>query len=189
LTTDHDAHLGRVHEDGFTYVLGRSNDLIIRGGHTIDPVVIEHALLAHPEVTGANAVGRPDPCSGEAPVAYVTVRAGSTGTGRTIRDWVSGRMSERAATPTEVTIVDALPVTAVGKTNKAALRADATAREVRSALINAGISIADDSVVCVPTTRSLDVVVRGPDNQHLRAAIRVVLERYPLRWRFSQAQR
>jgi fatty-acyl-CoA synthase len=188
LTTDHDARTGHIDKDGFIHVLGRSNDLIIRGGHTIDPVVIEHALLAHSEVTGANAVGRPDPCSGEAPVAYVTLRAGSTSTGRTIRDWVSGRMSERAATPTEVTVVDALPVTAVGKTNKAALRADATAREVRSALINAGISIADDRVVCVPTARSFDVVVRVPDNQHLRAAISAALERYPLRWRFGPVQ-
>jgi hypothetical protein len=48
--------------------VGRANDLIIRGGTNIDPVVIERALLAHPGVTGANAVGRPDPCSGEAPV-------------------------------------------------------------------------------------------------------------------------
>jgi fatty-acyl-CoA synthase len=149
LTTDHDAHPGRDDKDDFIHV-GRASDLIIRGGNNIDPVVIERALLAHPEVTGANAVGRPDPCSGEAPVAYVTLRAGSNSTGRTIRDWVSGRISQRAATPTEVTVVDALPVTAVGKTNKSALQADATAREVRSALINAGIPIADDSVVCVP---------------------------------------
>jgi fatty-acyl-CoA synthase len=187
LTTDHDAHLGRDDKDGFIHV-GRASDLIIRGGNNIDPVVIERALLAHPEVTGANAVGRPDPCSGETPVAYVTLRDGSTSTGRTIRDWVSGRISQRAATPTEVTVVDALPVTAVGKTNKAALRADATVREVRSALINAGISIAADSVVCVPTTHSLDVVVDVPDNQHLRTAISVALDRYPLRWRFSRVQ-
>ena len=151
MTTDHDAHLGRVDKDGFIHV-GRASDLIIRGGNNIDPVVIEHALLAHPEVTG-------------------------------------GRIPQRAATPTEVTIVDTLPVTAVGSPNKVALRADAIAREVRSALVNAGISISDDCVVWVLTTRSLDVVVYVPDNQHLRTAISVALKRYPLRWRFSQAQR
>jgi fatty-acyl-CoA synthase len=135
LTTDHDAHPGRVDKDSFIHVPGRASDLNIRGGNNIDAVVIEHVLLAHPEVTGANAVGRPDPCSGEAPVAYVTLRDGSTSTGRTIRDWVSGRISQRAAAPTEVTIV--------------------------------GV----------------------PDNQHLRTAISVALDRYPLRWRFSEAQR
>jgi fatty-acyl-CoA synthase len=188
LTTDRDAHLGRVDEDGFIHV-GRASDLIIRGGNNIDPVVIERALLAHPEVTGANAVGRPDRCSGEAPVAYATLGGGSTSTVRTIRDWVSGHISQRAATPTEVAVVDALPVTAVGNPNRLALWADATVREVRSALINAGISIADDSVVCVPTSHSLDIVMDVPDNQNLRTAITLALDRSPLRWRFSQAQR
>jgi fatty-acyl-CoA synthase len=56
LTTDHDAPLGRDDTDGVIHV-GRARDLIIRGGNTIDPVVIEHALLAHPQVTGATAVG------------------------------------------------------------------------------------------------------------------------------------
>jgi acyl-CoA synthetase (AMP-forming)/AMP-acid ligase II len=59
--TDHDAHLGRIDKDSFIHVPGRATDLIIRGGNNIDPVVIEHALRAHPEVTAANAVGRPRP--------------------------------------------------------------------------------------------------------------------------------
>lgn len=83
MTTDHDAHLDRDDKDGFIHV-GRASDLIIRGGNNIDPVVIERALLAHPEVTGA--------------------------------------------------------------------------------------------------------VVDVPDNQHLRTAISVALDRYPLRWRFSRVQ-
>ena len=52
--------LARVDDDGFVHLVGRAKDLIIRGGHNIDPAVIENALLAHPAVTAAQAVGRPD---------------------------------------------------------------------------------------------------------------------------------
>ncbi|MEJ8672441.1 hypothetical protein WKI71_41260 [Streptomyces sp. MS1.AVA.1] len=52
--------LGYLDEDGFLHLTGRAKDLIIRGGHNIDPRVIEDALLAHPAVTGAQAVGQPD---------------------------------------------------------------------------------------------------------------------------------
>ena len=63
--------LGQVDDGGFVYLTGRAKDLIIRGGHNIDPTVIEDALLAHPAVRAAAAVGRPDRHSGEVPVAYV----------------------------------------------------------------------------------------------------------------------
>ncbi len=63
----------RVDEDGFVHLTGRAKDLIIRGGHNIDPAIIEDALLAHPQVTAASAVGRPDVHAGEVPVAYVTL--------------------------------------------------------------------------------------------------------------------
>ena len=62
---------GSVDADGFVYLTGRAKDLIIRGGHNIDPRVIEEALLRHPAVAAAAAVGRPDRHSGEVPVAYV----------------------------------------------------------------------------------------------------------------------
>ena len=73
--------LGSVDADGFVYLTGRAKDLIIRGGHNIDPRVIEDALLATPRVRGAVAVGRPDRHSGEVPVAYV-VPAGPAGSTR-----------------------------------------------------------------------------------------------------------
>ena len=68
--------LARLDEDGFIYLTGRAKDLIIRGGHNIDPAIIEDALLAHPQVTAAAAVGRPDVHAGEVPVAYVTLAPG-----------------------------------------------------------------------------------------------------------------
>ena len=73
--------LGMVDDGGFVYLTGRAKDLIIRGGHNIDPRVIEEALLRHPGVRGAAAVGRPDRHSGEVPVAYV-VPAGPAGSTR-----------------------------------------------------------------------------------------------------------
>jgi fatty-acyl-CoA synthase len=69
--------LARIDADGFVYLAGRDKDLIIRGGHNIDPAIIEDALLAHPQVTAASAVGRPDVHAGEVPVAYVTLEGGS----------------------------------------------------------------------------------------------------------------
>ncbi|MGA9834526.1 MAG: AMP-binding protein, partial [Trebonia sp.] len=63
--------LGSVDVDGFVYLAGRAKDLIIRGGHNIDPRTIEEALLRHPAIRAAAAVGRPDRHSGEVPVAYV----------------------------------------------------------------------------------------------------------------------
>ena len=69
--------LARVDADGFVHLTGRAKDLIIRGGHNIDPAVIESVLLAHPAVTAAQAVGRPDVHAGEVPVAFVTLAPGA----------------------------------------------------------------------------------------------------------------
>ncbi|MGI5132257.1 acyl-CoA synthetase [Pseudonocardia sp. CA-107938] len=126
--------LARIDADGFVHLAGRAKDLIIRGGHNIDPATIEDALLAHPEVTAASAVGRPDPHAGEVPVAYVTCAPGATVTEEELLAWAVGRVPERAAAPKAVTVLDALPVTAVGKPYKLALRADATRRAIAEAL-------------------------------------------------------
>ena len=126
--------LGSVDENGFVHLRGRAKDLIIRGGHNIDPAIIEDALLAHPQVTGAAAVGRPDPHAGEVPVAYVTLAPGTEASEEDLREWAAARVAERAAAPKSVTVIDALPVTAVGKPYKLALRADAARRELTEAL-------------------------------------------------------
>ena len=126
--------LARLDADGFVHLAGRAKDLIIRGGHNIDPALIEDVLLAHPQVTAAGAVGRPDEHSGEVPVAYVTLVHGATVTEDELRAWAAERVPERAAAPKAVTVLDALPVTDVGKPYKLALRADATRRAIAEAL-------------------------------------------------------
>ena len=126
--------LARIDDDGFVYLVGRAKDLIIRGGHNIDPAVIENTLLAHPAVTGAQAVGRPDIHSGEVPVAFVTLTPGAVTTSQELRDWARDHVPEPAAAPKAVTILYALPMTHVGKAFKPALRAMAAGEAVAEAL-------------------------------------------------------
>ncbi len=126
--------LASVDEEGFIYLAGRAKDLIIRGGHNIDPALIEDALLGHPDVTAAAAVARPDAHSGEVPVGFVTVRAGAAVTGDELAAFAGEHISERAAAPKSVTIIDAIPVTDVGKPYKVPLRAIAAEHAVAEAL-------------------------------------------------------
>ncbi|MFF4544668.1 AMP-binding protein [Streptomyces sp. NPDC001406] len=125
--------LGYLDEYGFLHLTGRAKDLIVRGGHNIDPRVIEDALLAHRAVTGAQAVGQPDGRAGEVPAAYVTLCDGTVGEDD-LRAWAAAHVSEAAAAPKAVRVLDALPVTAVGKPYKLALRADATRRVLTEVL-------------------------------------------------------
>ena len=148
--------LGPVDDDGFVHLAGRAKDLIIRGGHNIDPAVIEDALLAHPAVTAAAAVGRPTCTPARCRSRYVTLAAGAAVTAADeLRDWAADRVAEQAAAPKAVTVLDALPVTAVGKPYKPALRAEATREAVADALAGmpcvAGVrgAVEDGAVVAV----------------------------------------
>jgi fatty-acyl-CoA synthase len=148
--------LGYLDEDGFLHLTGRAKDLIIRGGHNIDPGVIEDALLSHPAVTAAQAVGQPDQRAGEVPVAYVTV-TDPTVTEDDLRAWAAAHDSEAAAAPKAVRVLDALPGTAVGKPYKLPLRADAARRvltEVLDAIdgVQAVAAEADSGSVTVTVT-------------------------------------
>ena len=151
--------LARLDADGFVHLAGRVKDLIIRGGHNIDPALIEDALLAHPQVTAAGAVGRPDEHAGEVTVAYVTLAPGATATEADLLAWAAERVPERAAVPKAVTVLDALPVTDVGKPYKLALRADATRRAIDEALapfdgVTVDAVIEDGTVVAAVTLPS-----------------------------------
>ncbi|MFW2237916.1 AMP-binding protein [Rhodococcus opacus] len=122
--------LGTVDDDGFVWVSGRSKDLIIRGGHNIDPRDIEEALGSHPAVEMVAAVGRPDQAKGEMPVAYVQLKAGSVAESTELLQFCREHVQEKAATPVHVTVLDRLPLTPVGKISKPALRALALKEEV-----------------------------------------------------------
>jgi len=118
----HTGDVGRFDADGFLYVVDRLKDLIIRNGFNVYPRDVEDVLLAHPEVTAAAVVGRPDPKVGEEVVAFVSVRAGSTLTPDGLRAFSKEHISG-AKYPREIRIVDAIPLTSVLKTDRKALRA------------------------------------------------------------------
>lgn len=126
--------LGRVDADGYIWLTGRSKDLIIRGGHNIDPQMIEEALHKHPAVAMAAAVGKPDEKAGELPVVYVQLKPGVQASEAELLEHAATHIPERAAVPKDAWIIDAIPLTAVGKTFKPALRFDAITRVYRAAL-------------------------------------------------------
>ncbi|TQC43082.1 acyl-CoA synthetase [Rhodococcus sp. WS4] len=173
--------LARVDSDGFIYLVGRAKDVIIRGGHNIDPAVIEDALLGHPQVTAASAVGRPDAHAGEVPVAYVTVAADAGVTAHELQAWAGERVPERAAAPKAVTILPALPVTAVGKLYKLALRADATRRELERALATvAGIGSIHASVEDGSLLATVEI-----DGSASEPTVKAILDRYAINWKVT----
>jgi fatty-acyl-CoA synthase len=126
--------LGRRDADGYVWLTGRAKDLIIRGGHNIDPAVAEAALSQHPDVALVAVVGRPDADLGERPIAYVTLRLGRSPTDAALLEFARGAVSERAAAPAAVTVIESMPVTAVGKIYKPELRRLATQDAIDDAL-------------------------------------------------------
>jgi fatty-acyl-CoA synthase len=152
--------LGRVDADGYVWLTGRSKDLIIRGGHNIDPVVIEEALTRHPGVETAAAVGLPDTYAGELPMAFVQRRPGAEVTAEELREFCRREVPERAAVPVQVVLIPVMPVTGVGKIYKPALRLQAAQLAFEAALaplrgdgVTAGVTVRGD-----PTHGMLAVV-------------------------------
>ena len=126
--------LGRLDEDGYLWITGRAKDLIIRGGHNIDPAAIEEILFQHPAVAFAAVVGQPDAYAGELPLAYVQPKPESKATPMELLEYLRERTPERAAVPVRVILVEAMPQTAVGKVFKPQLRWDAAQRVFTDAL-------------------------------------------------------
>lgn len=130
--------LGRIDTDGYLWITGRAKDLIIRGGHNIDPAEIEEALLGHSAVGFAGAIGQPDVHSGELPCAFVELVEGGKVTAEELIEHCKVHVHERAAQPKHITIMDELPKTAVGKVFKPDLRKQAITRVFDGALTKAG---------------------------------------------------
>ncbi|WP_371157354.1 acyl-CoA synthetase [Jannaschia sp. 2305UL9-9] len=139
--------LGRIDADGYLWITGRAKDLIIRGGHNIDPAEIEEALAGHPDVAMAGAIGQPDAFAGELPCAYVELVAGATVTPEDLSKHCATHVHERAARPKHIEILDELPKTAVGKVFKPDLRRRAITRIYDAALSEAGLNARVQEVV------------------------------------------
>ncbi len=126
--------LGHVDAQGRVYLTGRAKDVIIRGAHNIDPTMIEEAFCAHPAVQSCAAVGEPDAYAGELPVIFLTLRPGAQASAADILDAVAPKIGERVAVPRRVTILEAMPLTAIGKLYKPALRLRAIEQAYTEAL-------------------------------------------------------
>ena len=114
--------LGRIDEDGYFYHGGRADDVIISAGWTMSAVEIEDAILKHPQVREAAAIGVADPLRGQVVKAFVvTDRAGDEAFQHEIQDVVRQRLSHHEY-PRVVSFVTELPKTPAGKVNRKVLR-------------------------------------------------------------------
>jgi fatty-acyl-CoA synthase len=135
--------LGRIGADGEVYVTGRAKDVIIRGGHNIDPASIEDVALTFPGVSLAAAVGQPDPYAGETPILFVAPSPGQTIDQVALTDHVQAGVAEAPARPRAIVVIDEMPVTPVGKIFKPRLREIAAENAARELLAHAlpGVTI------------------------------------------------
>jgi acyl-CoA synthetase (AMP-forming)/AMP-acid ligase II len=156
--------LGRMDEDGYLWVTGRAKDLIIRGGHNIDPAQIEEVLAGHEAVGFVGAIGQPDAHAGEIPCAYVELVAGGSVTPEALISFANERLTERAAQPKYIEILPELPKTAVGKVFKPALRKSAITRVYNTMLAEAGLDAQVESVVEDKQRGLVAQVVGGADD-------------------------
>ncbi|MGZ8260095.1 MAG: acyl-CoA synthetase, partial [Caldimonas sp.] len=179
--------LGRLDDDGYLWITGRAKDIIIRGAHNIDPMAIEEVFFSHPAVALAAVVSEPDAYAGELPVAFVQRKPGAAVDAGELLAYVAQRTPERAAVPVQLYFVDAIPLTAVGKVFKPALRWDAAERAVRRMLapVAAEWGSVDVAVGTHPEHGTLVTVTLGGDDPARRAwierEVRDRLDPLPLR--------
>ena len=113
--------MGRMDKDGYIWLTGRKKELIIRGGHNIDPKQIEEPMHEHPAVALCASIGRPDARVGEMPVAYVQLKEGMNATEEELLKFAAENIGERAAVPKRIYVIPEMPLTAVGKIFKPTL--------------------------------------------------------------------
>jgi long-chain acyl-CoA synthetase len=117
----HTGDVGRLDADGFLYVVDRMKDLIIRGGFNVYPRDVEDVLLEHPAVQVAACVGKPDGERGEEVVAAVQLVPGQEASGTELVEFARARLAKYKY-PREVVVLEAVPLTSVGKINRKAVR-------------------------------------------------------------------
>ncbi|MEP7346098.1 MAG: o-succinylbenzoate--CoA ligase, partial [Gemmatimonadaceae bacterium] len=117
----HSGDAAVVHPDGFVEIRDRLKDVIISGGENISSVEVEGTMLRHPSVLEVAIVGLPDEKWGEAPHAFVVLRAGAESSEAELREFVRERLAHFKC-PKTVRFVSELPKTATGKIQKYVLR-------------------------------------------------------------------
>jgi long-chain acyl-CoA synthetase len=118
----HTGDVGRLDVDGYLTIVDRMKDLIIRGGYNVYPRDVEDVLAQHPAVAMAAVVGRPDSRLGEEVVAFVSLSAGGEVTADELVSFARERLAANKY-PREITILESIPLTSVGKLDRKRLRA------------------------------------------------------------------
>lgn len=142
--------LGYLTSEQYLVLTGREKDLIIRGGHNIDPASIEEVANRHADVAASAAVGMPDAYAGEVPVIFVVLRDGASAGTDEIAAHLRDGVAEPPARPRHVFLIDALPTTAVGKVFKPTLRERAVCEKLRLELAALGMEAAVADLQCAP---------------------------------------
>jgi fatty-acyl-CoA synthase len=117
----HSGDLAVIHPDGHVELRDRLKDVVISGGENISTIEVEQALAAHPSVAEAAVVGAAHPHWGEVPVAFVTQRGSEAPDPEELQRFVGTRLA-RFKVPKRIEVIDELPKTATGKTQKYVLR-------------------------------------------------------------------
>jgi len=117
----HTGDVGWIDDDGFLYVQGRTDDMIVTGGENVMPAEVEDVLVQHPEIIEAAVIGRPDPEWQQAVTAFLVARDGMEVDLETVRNHCEGKLAPYKI-PKQVEVVDELPKTASGKLHRAILR-------------------------------------------------------------------
>jgi fatty-acyl-CoA synthase len=184
--------LGRLDEDGYLWITGRAKDTVIRGGHNIDPAPIEEVFFQHPAVALAALVSQPDAYAGELPVAYIQLKPGAKVAPGELEDWVRERTPERAAVPVQITLIDPMPLTAVGKVFKPQLRWDAAQQmftQRLAALREQGISCEvsvgaheTHGTLAIVTMKDVPIGSRDAVALQVHEALNPFVIRHEIRW-------
>lgn len=114
---------GWVDEEGYLFLEGRIDDIIVRGGENISPGEIEDVLMAHEAVADCAVVGVPDEQWGEAVAAAIVTHAGRSASESELQDWVRERLRSSRA-PSRIVIVPELPYSETGKLLRRQVRAE-----------------------------------------------------------------
>jgi len=182
--------LGRFDAEGYLWLTGRVKDVIIRGGHNIDAALIEDVLRRHPAVVLAAAVSKPDAYAGELPVAYIELVHDARVTAEELKAFVREHITERAATPDEIFVVDQLPLTDIGKPDKVRLRHDAAMRTFRAVLgetlgRESGWSVVVASDLQHGTAATIRIAAAADKRAEIDAAIAQAMKDYTMHYRIE----
>jgi acetyl-CoA synthetase len=133
----------KLDDDGYLWLLGRVDDVMNVSGHRISTTEVESALVSHPAVAEAAVVGALDATTGQAIIAYVTLRGGSDVDVKTLRDHV-GKEIGAIAKPKTVYLTPELPKTRSGKIMRRLLRDVAEGRNLGDTTTLADAGVVDE---------------------------------------------